>query len=299
MDSRKFGNPVRLSPWTSNAPLGHYYAPKTNFSSRTNSFIADILKLNNQTARSSYVNRHQGILKDNKFFKKLNKSTLILSFPQFHPDQIEAALSLCDNDLSETISLLRLRAHVLKEKSLLMEKKNRATALVQNGHATLVRNRQTKSPQLVKYIPTKYNDVQIVEFTNTSVGSTFNSTHPPAATTTVSNKMQIVEVNAKTLQMLKNCDTAVLPSNTPFQNTEKVAHTVNITGKCVSTLDLERSPATASTSSGVHSEDLDKSKVYTFAEDDPALLRKENEKSSDKVGVVLKKTKSGFSVSLL
>lgn len=211
-----------------------------------------------QTPKSSHANRHQSILRDNTIFKKLNKSTLMLSFPQFHPNQIDAALSLCENDLSDSINILRFRAHVLKEKALLMEQRNRAKAVVQNGHTKLVKNRQTELPQLVKYIPTKFNDVQIVEFTNAGVGNTSSGTH--TATTTISNKIKIMEVSDKTLQMLEGCKTEVVPLNTPSQNTEGVAHTVNTVIECAPTLDLERSPATASTSSGVHSEDLGKLK---------------------------------------
>ncbi|XP_031334898.1 uncharacterized protein LOC116164816 isoform X2 [Photinus pyralis] len=157
-------NPPLPSPWKSTPPVGYKSRQKWWLTPRTE----DKFNLDS-------VPEKQWTMREDALFFSLNLNTLILAFPYINQKVIEDTLTACGNSLSGTIN-------VLKSKNSLPARRfiQRSPVLQQN-----------KTKGAVTYIPTKYEDVQIVEI-NT----------PPAANGW-SNASGAPKIRVANLKMLK------------------------------------------------------------------------------------------------
>ncbi|KAF5302648.1 hypothetical protein FQR65_LT08489 [Abscondita terminalis] len=156
-------NPVQPSPWTSSAPLGCSSGYQRRHQHQTNSQTVKSYKILVPTETEKLRTDRQHLHSDS-LFRHLNRNTLILIFPNVSIRQIDAVLVLCNNSLSEAINILK--------KSSLIDRQRNNTRYILPRLPQTPTNHTVQSilgtSNEVKYIPTKYKDVQIVEINNSA-----------------------------------------------------------------------------------------------------------------------------------
>ncbi|KAF5276019.1 hypothetical protein FQA39_LY00815 [Lamprigera yunnana] len=140
---KRFLNRVPPCPWKSTAPVG-CNVPVMHFASHIRKNILQTHSAEMQKHRST---QNPKIIPQTHLFRQLNRQTLILTFPEASAIEIDEALSTCNNNLSAAIKILQVKGAIRKKR-------------IKHKDLNML---QMESKDSVTYIPTQYEDVQIVE----------------------------------------------------------------------------------------------------------------------------------------